>query len=146
MKTYIQEQEELSRPLTQDELETAVQAMRFLYKKGISPGKIEALTTNRILPEQKIRFIYNTKHFKFIREICFKGTPLEKQIENLPKLKSRIRIFPKKVWTKRKNWGFGIPYFSEAEIAELLGLKPKKVKKEPLLKKQKDKIVIRVAF
>lgn len=146
MKTYIQEQEELFRPLTQDELETAVEAMRFLYKKGISPGRIEALTTNRILPEQKIRFVYNTKHFNFIREICFKGTPLEKQIENLSALKSRIYIFPKKVWTKHKIWGCGVPRFSENEIRELLGLKSKKTDAVFSVNQQHKKVVIRVAF
>ena len=140
----MQEREEKFRPLSQEELELEVRAMRWLYKKGISIEDIRRFTVYQTEGNCVAKY-YPLKHFAVRRVIPFSNTPLEAQIKALPALKSRFRIFPKKVWTKRKIQGAFVPIWSEAEIRSLLGLKPKK---EPKAKidKESHKIILTLDF
>lgn len=139
--TYVEQQEALFRALTPEELKTEVEAMRWLHKKGVSLWRISTLTTRQIKEGKNLEIIYHNKIFTFRRLIPLDGTPLEKQLNALPNLKSRLRIFPKKVWTKRKIHGFGVPTWSEDELRALLGLRPRPVRQKILEKKGNSYII-----
>lgn len=143
--TYYQELMSGSRDLTPEELGRTVRAMHFLYKKGITIDRIVTANCFQLDREAKtIAFSYNLKHLTLNRIIKYKNTPLEKQIDALPELRSKHRIFPKKVWAKRKTDLFSVPIFEESEARQLLGIPKKKTKK--ILTKISERYIINISI
>lgn len=144
--TYVQEQAANFRDLTPEELGRTVRAMQYLYKKGITIDRIISANCFQLDREEKtINFSYELKYLTVNRAIKYKNSPLEQQIDALPELRSRHRIFPKKVWGKRKTSLFSVPIFDEDETRCLLGLPPLKKSKKTLTKKDK-RLIIRVSI
>ncbi len=146
MITSSEEQAALFRPLTPEELQVTSAAMKFLYyKKHISIENIRYLKCYSLDYKKKtIKFIYDTKYFKILRSFSYANTPLEDQVKALPSLHSRFRIFPAGVWTKRKIWGSGVPIFSENEVRQILGLRPKWNIKKIDWNKSEKQVIIRI--
>ena len=143
--TYYQELMSGFRDLTPEELGRTVRAMHFLHKKGITIDRIVTANCFQLDREAKtIAFSYNLKHLTLNRIIKYKNTPLEKQIETLPELRSKHRIFPKQVWSKRKTNLFSVPIFSEAEARHLLGIPDKK--KPKALTKQGNRYILNLSI
>ena len=130
------------RDLTPEELARTTRAMRYLYAKGINPQRIADLHRGQLDREAKTAtFHYEHKSITVCRTINYANSPLELQIEAMPELKTSYRVFPKKVWGKRKTDVFSVPRFTEAEIRQLLGLPQRKNHKPPLIFSRKRLII-----
>lgn len=145
MKTSLQEIQDCFRELTPQELERTKSAMKYLYKKGISIDKIRRLMIWQV-KDDGIKFVYETKHFRFVRVVPYKNTCLETQIKAVCCVGKCKKVFPKAMWLKRSPSTVLVPSFSETEVKELLGFRVRKERKLIVSRKEKEKIMVNLNF
>lgn len=146
MATYM---EERTRELSPEEFLSTVKAMQWLYKKGISPERIQRMTRREIDLEKKTaEFRYHPKlfpHTIVVRNLPYANSPLEKHIElAYSQLKSNHRVFPKRAW-KGKIASSLMPPFSVEQVEKFVGKNLKtNSKTKSLWNKEAKRVIINI--